>query len=145
LMLCRSRGPGFDSRQYHIFREVVGLEWGPLSLVSTIEELLGRNSSGFSLEIQEYSCGDPLRWPCDTLCPQNWLLTSPTSRGCFINIACLRTKATESVSAESAVLDSRKWQWERVLGMLLFCVCRSRACKISWDEWRNWGTHLEDT
>jgi hypothetical protein len=34
----RSRGPGF------------GLERGPLSLVSTIEELLGRNSSGSSLE-----------------------------------------------------------------------------------------------
>jgi hypothetical protein len=28
----------------------VVLEWGPLSLVSTIEELLGRNSSGFGLE-----------------------------------------------------------------------------------------------
>jgi hypothetical protein len=32
---------GFDSRRYHIFW-VVGLERGPLSLVSTIEELLGR-------------------------------------------------------------------------------------------------------
>jgi hypothetical protein len=30
----RSRGPGFDSRRYQIFWEVVGLEWGPLSLVS---------------------------------------------------------------------------------------------------------------
>jgi hypothetical protein len=33
---------GFDSRCYQIFREVVGLERGTLSLVSTIEELLGR-------------------------------------------------------------------------------------------------------
>jgi hypothetical protein len=32
----RSRGPGFDSRRYQIFR-IVGLERGPLSLVSTIE------------------------------------------------------------------------------------------------------------
>jgi hypothetical protein len=32
----------FDSGSYQIFWEVVGLEWGPLSLVSTIEELLGR-------------------------------------------------------------------------------------------------------
>jgi hypothetical protein len=31
---------GFDSRHYHIFRKIVGLERGPLSLVSTIEELL---------------------------------------------------------------------------------------------------------
>jgi hypothetical protein len=39
-----SRGPGFDSRRYQIFWQVVGLERGPLSLVSTIEELLGRKS-----------------------------------------------------------------------------------------------------
>jgi hypothetical protein len=29
---CRSRGPGFYSRRYQIFWEVVGLEQGPLSL-----------------------------------------------------------------------------------------------------------------
>jgi hypothetical protein len=33
---------GFNSRRYQILWEVVGLEPGPLSLVSTIEELLGR-------------------------------------------------------------------------------------------------------
>jgi hypothetical protein len=32
----------------------VGLERGPLSLVSTIEELLGRKSSGSGLENREY-------------------------------------------------------------------------------------------
>jgi hypothetical protein len=32
----------------------VGLEWGPLSLVSTIEEILERKSSGSGLEIREY-------------------------------------------------------------------------------------------
>jgi hypothetical protein len=31
---------GFDSLRYQIFWEVVGLERGPLSLVSTAEELL---------------------------------------------------------------------------------------------------------
>jgi hypothetical protein len=40
---------GFDSWRYHIFSEVVGLERGSLSLVSTIEKLLGRKSSGFGL------------------------------------------------------------------------------------------------
>jgi hypothetical protein len=35
----RSRGLGFVFWHYQIFREVVGLERGPLSLVSTIEEL----------------------------------------------------------------------------------------------------------
>jgi hypothetical protein len=46
------RRPGFDSRHYQIFRQkkkkkkkgkqVVGMERGPLSLVSTTEELLDR-------------------------------------------------------------------------------------------------------
>jgi hypothetical protein len=35
----------------------VGLERGPLSLVSTIEELLGRKSSGSCLENREYGLG----------------------------------------------------------------------------------------
>jgi hypothetical protein len=39
----------------------VGLERDPLSLVSTIEELFGRNSSGCGLENREYCRGDPLR------------------------------------------------------------------------------------
>jgi hypothetical protein len=54
----RSRGPGFDSLRCQIFCEVVGLEMGTLSLVSTIEELLGRNSSGSGLEIREYGHRD---------------------------------------------------------------------------------------
>jgi hypothetical protein len=37
------RGPGFDSLPYQIFREVEGLERGPLRLVRTIEELQGRS------------------------------------------------------------------------------------------------------
>jgi hypothetical protein len=45
---------GFESRRYQIFWELVGLEWSPLSLVSTIEELLGRKSMGCGLENQEY-------------------------------------------------------------------------------------------
>jgi hypothetical protein len=42
----RSRGPGFDSRRYQIFWEVVGLERGTLSLVNRTEELLEWKSSG---------------------------------------------------------------------------------------------------
>jgi hypothetical protein len=38
----RFRGPEFDSRRYQIFLDIVGLERGPLSLVSTTERLLGR-------------------------------------------------------------------------------------------------------
>jgi hypothetical protein len=51
----------YDSRRYQIFSEVVGLEWGPLSLVSTTEELLGRKSSGYGLESREYGRRDPSR------------------------------------------------------------------------------------
>jgi hypothetical protein len=53
----------FGSRRYQIFWEVVGLERGPLSLVSTIEELLWRKSSGSGLEIRKYGRRDPSRWP----------------------------------------------------------------------------------
>jgi hypothetical protein len=47
---CRSRCSGFDYWCYQIFLEVASLEPCLLSLVSTIEELLGRKSSGSSLE-----------------------------------------------------------------------------------------------
>jgi hypothetical protein len=52
--LTESR-PRFDSRRYQIFREVVGLERGPISFVSTTQGLLGKKkSSGFGLENREY-------------------------------------------------------------------------------------------
>jgi hypothetical protein len=91
----RSRGPGFDSRCCQIFWETVGLELSPLSLVSTTEELLGRNSSGSGLENREYGRGDPFRWPRDTLYTQKLALTSPTSGGRSVGIVRLRAKATE--------------------------------------------------
>jgi hypothetical protein len=77
----RSRCPGFDSGRYQIFREVVGLERGSLSLVSTIEELLGRNNGVSGLENREYGHGNPLFWPRDTLYPQKLALTSTTNGG----------------------------------------------------------------
>jgi hypothetical protein len=57
---------GFDSLRYQSFWEVVGLERGPLSLVSTIEELLGRKNSGSGLEIRDDGREDPQPWPRDT-------------------------------------------------------------------------------
>jgi hypothetical protein len=41
----------------------MGLQRGPLSLDSTIEELLGRNGSGSGLESLEYDGTDPSRCP----------------------------------------------------------------------------------
>jgi hypothetical protein len=72
----------------------VGLERGPLSLVSTIDNLLGRNNSGFGLENREYGHGDWLRWPRDTLYLQ---LISPTNGGRSVGIVLFRTKDTEFV------------------------------------------------
>jgi hypothetical protein len=48
-------------------KEVVGLERGPLSCWSAIEELLERKSSGSSVEIREYGRRDSSRSPRGTL------------------------------------------------------------------------------
>jgi hypothetical protein len=40
---------------------------------------------------------DPLRWPHDTLYPQKFAPTSPTSGGRSVGIVRSRTKATELV------------------------------------------------
>jgi hypothetical protein len=93
-----SRGLGFDSRRYQIYWEVVGLQRGPLSLVNTIEELLGRKGSGSRLEIRKYGLRDPLCWPRNTLYPQKLTLTSPTSGGRPVGIFRSRTYATEFFS-----------------------------------------------
>jgi hypothetical protein len=71
----------FDSRRYQIFWEVVCLERGPLSLVSTIEELLERKNSGSGLESLEYGRRDLSLWPRGSLYPQKLALTSLTRGG----------------------------------------------------------------
>jgi hypothetical protein len=53
----RSGGPG--SIPATTRKKVVGLKRGPLSLVSTTVELLGRKSIGSCLEIREYGRRDP--------------------------------------------------------------------------------------
>jgi hypothetical protein len=73
----------------------VGLERGPLNLVSTIEELLGRKISGSGLESRKYCLRDPSRRPRVTLYPQKLALTSPTSGGLSVGIVHSRTQATE--------------------------------------------------
>jgi hypothetical protein len=58
----------------------VGVEQGPLSLVSTTEELLGRESSGSCLEILEYGCRDLLNF---------------ADKRQSLDVVRLRTKATQ--------------------------------------------------
>jgi hypothetical protein len=92
----RSRGPGFDSWCYQIFWEVVGLERRPLSLMSTVEELLGRKSSGSGLESRE---SNPDLWICRQ---ELWPLEH---RGSFSHVynyvnGCGRWKLLTQVSEE---------------------------------------------
>jgi hypothetical protein len=56
----------------------VGLERSPLSLVSTIEQLLGRKSSGSGLENREYGRRDPTRCPSNTLYFTSTLAAAPS-------------------------------------------------------------------
>jgi hypothetical protein len=86
---------GFDFLRYQIFWEVVG----PPSLVSTIEELLGRKSGGSGLVSREYGCRDPSSLPRGTLYPQKFgTLTSPTSGGHSVGIVRSWTQTTEFVT-----------------------------------------------
>jgi hypothetical protein len=59
----------------------VGLEQGPLNLVSTTEELLGRKSSGSFLENRDYGCRGFATLTRKTA------LTSPTSGGQYSSLA----------------------------------------------------------
>jgi hypothetical protein len=88
------RRPGFDSRHYQK-KKVVGLERGPLSLVSTTEELLDRKSRGSCLENREYCRRDPSRWPRGNLHPQKLAITSPTSGGRSVGVVRSRTQTME--------------------------------------------------
>jgi hypothetical protein len=57
----RSRGPGSISEATRFFREVMGLERGPLSLVSTTEELLDRKVAASVYTTDIMAIGDPPR------------------------------------------------------------------------------------
>jgi hypothetical protein len=95
--LIQIQRSGFDSRNYQIFWVVVGLEQGPLSLVSTTEELLERNSSGSSLESREYGSRDALCWPRNTPYPQMLAIISVTGGGRSVGIVHVQTHAMEFV------------------------------------------------
>jgi hypothetical protein len=84
----------------------VGLERGPLSLVSTTEGLLERKISGSGLENREYDRRDPSLRPRGTLYPQKLALTSLTSGGRLVGVVRSWTQATEFSSV--LVLDNER-------------------------------------
>jgi hypothetical protein len=71
------------------------LERGPLSLVSTNEELLEGNSSSSGIENREYDGGIRCTDHATPLYPQKLALISPTSGGRSVGIVRSRTEATE--------------------------------------------------
>jgi hypothetical protein len=72
----------------------MSLERGLLSLLSTIEELLERNSRSSGLESREYGRRNPSRCPRSTLYPQKLALTLPANGGRSVGIVRSRTQAT---------------------------------------------------
>jgi hypothetical protein len=113
LQIQRSR---FNSQRYQIFWEVVGLEQGPLSLVSTIEELLERKSSGSSLENREYGRRDLLHWPRNTVYPQMLALTLSTNGSRSIGIVHSQTEFSFiENSRTSSELPFLSWNFWHVM------------------------------
>jgi hypothetical protein len=96
----------FDSQRYQMFWEVVSQERGPLSFVSTTEELFGRKSSGSGLEKRDCGLKDPPCWPRDTLHSQKLALTSPKWGDCWVGILRQRSKATNCLLLYITVLFS---------------------------------------
>jgi hypothetical protein len=127
----------------------VGLEWGPLSLVSTIVELLGRNNSGSGLQSREYGRGDPLRWPSDTIYHLKLALTSPTRGSRSVGIVLSRSQATEFVCVFCCLI---KVLWETKIGAMPFSLLHTSCtrprfavakCGRIWNE-RKEKTHVYD-
>jgi hypothetical protein len=73
----------------------VGLERGPLSLMSTTEELLNKKSSGSCLENREYGLGIRHADHVTTSIRKKWAITSPTSGVRSVGIVRSRTEAME--------------------------------------------------
>jgi hypothetical protein len=91
----QSHRPGFTTRRYQIFRELVDME--PLSLVGTTEELHGRKSSCSGLENRDYGSGGSATDYATPLYPQKLPLTSSIRGGHSVGIVRSRTQATEFV------------------------------------------------
>jgi hypothetical protein len=105
--------------------EVVGLEWGPLSLVSTTTTWKKKSD----LESREYCHKDPSRWSRGTPYPPNLALTSLTSGGLSTGIVRSRTQATK-------FSFSLYWQWE-YLALIIILAFTTHSSSLAAPPWRN--------
>jgi hypothetical protein len=127
-----------------MFWEVVGLERGPLSLMSTIEELLERESSGSGLEMREYGRRDPSRWPRGTLYPQKLALAS-RSLGRYSSLADSGNEVfffpfpSTNVRTENIPIFEN---WILRENSTAYVFCRFLLCDRTVDNWvgleQNW-------
>jgi hypothetical protein len=122
----RCKSPGFDSRRYLIFWEVVGLERGPLSLMSTTEELHEWKSSGCGsrkprLTVMGICCAD-LTTP--SIC-KKLARTSLTSGGHSVGIVHVRAKAME-------VLLLHHGLWMNLFTLSFYHAVKLRLYNVEW-------------
>jgi hypothetical protein len=103
----------------------VSLERDPLNLVSTIEELLGRNSSGSGLENREYGRGIRCADHATPSIRKKLALTPPTRGGRSVGIVCLRTKATEFVLLCSENIENSPFLYSQFVS--------------NWIDWLDWN------
>jgi hypothetical protein len=90
---CGSRCPVLYSQHYQILWEVVGLERGPLSLVSITEELLDRKVAATVKKSEITAVGIHCVDNTTPLYLQNLAPTSPTSSSHSVGIVCSWTRA----------------------------------------------------
>jgi hypothetical protein len=118
----------------------MGLERGPLSLVSTTEELLKRRMSDSDLENREYGRGNLLRCPRDTLYPQKLALTSPTS--CCLPVGIIRSR----IQTTEIVCYIGMQTITNGLDQIIFQVCHlttlsvTRLRGVTTGGWMTWGS-----
>jgi hypothetical protein len=130
-----SRQPRLDSRRYQVLWEIVSLERGPVSLVSTIEEQLERKSSRSGLENRKYDRKDPSLWPRGTLYPQkictNFAQQATVARPVYF---FSRTQATELVCQMFADISEQCSISSFSDGKIYNCVSKDANSEI-------WGSH----